>query len=128
MRYAPRDTEYFTFFKDLGIKYNSQRVYDDFVKIFNLTTDEVEKTVLDQITIIAKTYGNDSADVDVWYTVVYAGMVAEQNKAFTKLGKRIKRLGMHQSLLQNYNAGAAASFSKGKPWRELHLLMTNLGF
>lgn len=35
-------------------------------------------------------------------------MVAEENKLGTKLGKRIKRLGIHQVLYDRYSPAAAA--------------------
>lgn len=127
-RYAPKDNEYFNFFKNIGLKYGSQKVYNDFVKIYNLTSKSIETTVLNEINNIAGEYGQDYLELDIWFTVVYAGMVAEENKAFTRLGKRIKRLGMHQILLQNLPSEVAANFSRGKPWRELHNLMKQLDF
>lgn len=36
--------------------------------------------------------------MEIWLNVLYAGMIAEENKENAVLGKRIKRLGMHQVL------------------------------
>lgn len=47
-------------------------------------------------------------------------MVAEENKLGTKLGKRIKRLGIHQVLYDRYSPAAAASFSRGLPWTRIN--------
>ncbi len=37
--------------------------------------------------------------MEIWFNVLYAGMVAEENKENAVLKKRIKRLGMHQVLI-----------------------------
>ena len=66
--------------------------------------------------------------MDIWFTVIYAGMVAEENKAFAMLKKRIKRLGMHQVLVEGFDADYAAHFSRGKKWPELDSLMKQRGF
>lgn len=36
-RYAPVDSEYFTFLQQMGKKYGNQRVYDDFIKVYDAT-------------------------------------------------------------------------------------------
>lgn len=41
-------------------------------------------------------------------------MIAEENKANTQLGKRIKRLGIHQLLKEKFTVEEAAKFSYGK--------------
>jgi hypothetical protein len=46
-------------------------------------------------------------------------MVAEENKTNTKLGKKIKRLGVHQILIENMKPEIAANFSKGMKWQEI---------
>ncbi len=55
-------------------------------------------------------------------------MIEEENKQFAILKKRIKRLGMHQILIDNLDPEVAANFSKGKKWRELDNLMKLRGF
>jgi hypothetical protein len=73
-------------------------------------------------------YSNHVEEADIWFTVIYAGMIAEENKANAVLKKRIKRLGMYQLMIQNINPEVAANFSKGKNWRELDVLMKQYGF
>lgn len=46
-------------------------------------------------------------------------MIAEENKAGTVLGKRIKRLGVHQVLLENISPRIAANFSRGMRAKEI---------
>ncbi|MDY0143845.1 MAG: hypothetical protein RBR97_18320 [Bacteroidales bacterium] len=55
-------------------------------------------------------------------------MVAEENKEFAILKKRVKRLGMHQLLIEREKPDYAASYSKGKKWRELDIIMSGFGF
>jgi hypothetical protein len=127
-RYAPRDTEYFSKLKHLGYTHTHQKIYNDFVSYYNLTNAVIDVNVLNLITTIANAYGRDAEEIDIWFSVIYAGMVAEENKANAILKKRIKRLGMHQVLIEGLDANYAANFSKGKNWRELHEIMKQRGF
>ena len=127
-RYAPRDPEYFQFFSDLAEQLNSEQIYNDFVRVYEATNHQIEQVTLDLIKEIASGYGTMSTDIEIWLTVIYAGMVAEQNKINTRLGKRIKRLGMHQLLLEGLSVHQSANYSKGKKWRELDALMKGKGF
>lgn len=127
-RYAPTDIQYFTFFQGLNKDYNSEKVYNDFVAVFDITTKNIEADTLKIINGLSQTYGKYSEDFEIWLTVVYAGMVAEENKAFTKLGKRIKRLGMHQVILEDVIPNKAAFFSKGMGWRDIDKHCKKRGF
>lgn len=127
-RYPPLDTEYFTFFQHMGAIYGAQKVYSDFVSIYQPTSKNIDAAVLASITSIAETYSNHVEEADIWFTVIYAGMIAEENKANMVLKKRIKRLGMYQLMVQNMDPVVAANFSKGKNWRELDALMKQYGF
>lgn len=128
-RYAPRDTEYFKFFKQLGELHGYERVYNDYLKIYELTDRTINPDILRLITQLSDAYSVDNAEeIDIWLTIIYAGMVAEENKEFAILKKRIKRLGMHQVLIELLDVTYAANFSKGKKWRELDSLMKLKGF
>ena len=126
----PLDKEYFDFFIELGKKYTNEKVYGDFVKIYNLVSNRVEKKVTDLIIDLAKkNYKEDiSKNVAINFTVVYAGMVAERNKRYTVLKERIKRLGMYQILVLKYSSGDAANFSKGKKAKDLDVICKGYGF
>jgi hypothetical protein len=127
-RYPPLDTEYFSFFQNMGTIYGAQKVYSDFVSIYQPTSKNIDASIVSSITSIADTYSNHVEEADIWFTVIYAGMIAEENKANMVLKKRIKRLGMYQLMIQDMNPVDAANFSKGKNWRELDLLMKQYGF
>ncbi|MBN2890500.1 MAG: hypothetical protein JXL97_01405 [Bacteroidales bacterium] len=127
-RTAPRDVQYFAELQGLAKKYTSKKLYDDFLRIYSATDSKINEQVLNRITQISKDYGEDEIIVDIWLTVLYAGMVAEENKKYAILKKRIKRLGMYQVLIENRTPGFAANFSKGKKWRELDGIMKKYGF
>jgi len=127
-RHAPRDRDYFQRLIELSGYHTSQRIYDDFVRIYEITNTETSPRVLEFITEIASSYGDDSVEMDILYTILYLGMVAEENKTNTRLGKRIKRLGMHQILIDNVDALTAANFSRGMRWQQISTECENKGF
>lgn len=127
-KYAPTDTEYFNFFINLGKKFGYANVYKDFVSIYKLTNSRIDPAVLILIEKISQKYSNVKLECTIWFTVIYAGMVAEENKQNAILKKRIKRLAMHQILIDRLSADVAANYSYGKKWRELDREMKEKGF
>lgn len=127
-KYAPKDSQYFQRLTIYGAKYGYDSLYDDYVDIYNLTTKKIEEAVLQKIKEIATKYGEDALNVAIDFTIIYMGMIAEENKDFTKLGKRIKRLGVYQVLKERMHYNEAANFSKGKKWRELNEICLSKGF
>ena len=127
-RYAPLDTQYFSFFKALAARYETELVYHHFTHIYELTTATYNAAVIDLIKTQSLSYGIDAEAFEVWFSVIYGGMIAEENKANVILKKRIKRLGMHQVLIEGHEPAVAAKFSFGKKWRELDVLMRERGF
>ena len=53
-------------------------------------------------------------DVTLCFVVIYATMIAERNKKNSILKERIKRLAIHQILVEGMPVSEAANFSKGK--------------
>ncbi len=126
---APLDVTYFSELNTISQKYLNHKIYNDFVQIYNRTDKSVNQEVLMLIESIASTYNDeDKEKIEQWFTVLYAGMIAEENKANAILKKRVKRLGMYQVLMQNIPAIEAAKFSFGKKWRDLDQLMSSFGF
>lgn len=128
-RKAPRDIEYFTALKELSSKYGGERIYNDFIKIYNRTGNLIDNAIL--ITLIdeiANAYTEDSLEINKIFSIIYLGMIAEERKKFTKLGKRIKRLGMHYLLIENNSAYISANFMRGKNWREIDFLCKERSF
>ena len=126
-RYPPLDTEYFSRLYDLGQKHGHQKIYDDYIKFYNPTSKIISTEINDLITDISKNYNTDSIEIDMWFSVIYGGMIAEENKQFAVLKKRIKRLGMYQVLIDGQTSTYAANFSKNKKWRELDSIMKQYG-
>lgn len=127
-RYAPRDFQYFERLSEYASAYGPNKVYEDFVAIYQITTKSLEVSVLERIEEIASSYGNNYIDVAIDFTIIYMGMIAEENKKFTKLGKRVKRLGVYQVLQEGMPSNQAANFSRGMTWREIDAKCRERGF
>ncbi len=128
-RKAPFDKTYFSDLYNISQKYETNKVYNDFVQIYNLTSRHIDESVLGLIDTIVKTYNNkDQILIEQWMTVLYAGMIAEENKERAILKRRVKHLGMYQVLILGMPAKEAAKFSYGKSWRELDSIMRDYGF
>lgn len=126
---APFDETYFHELHCLSKKYPASKVYEDFVQIYTLTSIHIDSCVLKLIDSIVTTYlPEDQQTIEQWFSVLYAGMIAEENKTKAILKKRIKRLGMYQVLTLRMPAKEAAKFSYGKNWKELDILMKSYGF
>lgn len=129
-KFAPKDIDYFEFFLKLSQTYGNKKIYSDFINIYDLVTEKIDKKVLALIINFAKKdYAQEiSREVAINFIVIYAGMIAERNKKHAVLKERIKRLGMHQILILNMNPSIAVNFSKGKKAIDLNLICEKLGF
>jgi len=121
-RRPPRDVDYFAQLQKLAASYGTRRVYDDYVKVYDLTGKRVEQPALEEISRIAASYGGDALQVDIIFSILYMAMIAEEQKENTRLGKRIKRLGIHKLLLEGSTVYNAANFMRGMSWREISKL------
>ena len=128
-RIAPRDSTYFTELQRINQGYPNNKIYTDFIRIYNRTTCDIDEGVLRLIDEIVATYNEgDQISMEKWFTVIYGGMIAEEKKEGAILKKRIKRLGMYQVLIQKMNPEDAANFSRGRTVKELSPLMKSYGF
>jgi len=127
-KFAPCDEVYFSELQQISKHYPEGKVYNDFLKIYEKTDKAINPEVIDLIDSIVQTYKEEHrVKVEQWFTVIYAGMIAEENKKNTKLGKRIKHLGIYQVLVLHKEPAYAAKFSYHKKWRELDKLMRQYG-
>ena len=99
-RKPPTDVEYFSRLEAYSEKYGTEKVYNDLLEIFKFTGTEVKESQLSRITDISKGYADDVLNVDKDYTTIYLGMIAENRKDRTVLGKNIKILGIYQTLFE----------------------------
>jgi len=127
-RFAPKDWQYLTRLQELAAIYSSEKVYSDFVSIFDATTQSLDPRLISIITIISNDYTQYVLRADIVFSLLYAEMIAEENKNFAPLGKRIKRLSVYQVVMENLSPREAATFSIGRPWQELAHLCTSRGF
>ena len=128
VRKPPKDTDYFEFLLNLTNKYSVEKVYSDYVQVYNWTGKQPSQDVLNRISTLSASYGDNALAVDVVFTILYMAMIAEERKAYTKLGKRIKRLGIHALLIENVPVNSAANFMRGMGWREIDNLCRQRGF
>ncbi len=126
---APFDVEYFVDLKNISEHYEEDKVYNDFVEIYNKTSKSIDQNILSLIDRLVSIYKEEhQVLIEQWFSVIYAGMIAEENKANAILKKRVKRLGIHQVLMLGIPPTVAANFSKGKKWRDLDAIMKPYGF
>jgi len=120
-KHAPKDVEYFKDLVHLKKIYGVQ-IYNLFTKIYDNTSKKLNLNVADSIiNYCDKFFIADKILCKKTFLILYYSMVAEENKVNTKLGKKIKRLGVHQILIENIEPNIAANFSKGMNWRKIEL-------
>lgn len=127
-RNPPRDSDYFGTLLKLSEKYSAQKLYEDFVCVYELVGKQVDNRDLAQISRIAQKYGDDSTGLDIIFTILYMAMISEENKAYTKLGKRIKRLGIYALLIEHKSVADSVNFMRGMNWRQIDALCKEKGF
>ena len=127
-RRPPRDTHYFDFLQHQAETFGADKIYRDFISLYDQTGKDVSDRVLKFIDSLAESYGNMKLRFAQIYTILYMGIVAEERKAGTRLGKRIKRLGVHKLLVENQSVSDAANFMRGMRWREIDALCSVRGF
>jgi len=126
--YRPIDAEYFLQLSNLSKIHGVDKIYGDFVQLYDVTRKDIDDDALKLIDQISNYYGIDEFEVNKTFTILYAAMVSEENKKDTKLGKRIKRLGVFQMLIENYTIEEATQFSMGKKAEYLAQLCRERGF
>ena len=127
-RKPPRDVDYFGFLQKQAHVFGHQRIYEDFVAIYEATHKDVEQAVLAKIDSIAATYQDVALEFSKIFTILYMGMLAEEKKAGTRLGKRIKRLGVYKLLIEKCTVADSANFMRGMKWRSIDTMCRERGF
>jgi len=114
-----KDFEMLTLLKKLDDMYN-QHIYDDVKQIFDAIPAKgsgdtlPEEDVHASIIQMATNYGKNEKLVVVLLAYVYWAMIAEENKENTRLGKRVKMLGIHNVLKDGMSPKDAAKCTFGK--------------
>ncbi len=127
-RFAPKDVLYFGELQYLATYYEEGKIYTDFLKFYHPTSHVIDPQILALISAISLSYlPEHQSIIEKWFTVIYAGMIAEENKENAILKKRVKHLGMYQVLIEQISASQAAVFSTGAKWYDLQRIMDSLG-
>lgn len=125
VEHIPLDKEYFQQLKDLSISYGRVKVYNDFIKVYNIVDENFNKNLGLQTAIdIDKTYKEDTL---ILWIVLYMTMIAEEKKENAILKKRIKNLGVYNVLFDEYDIDYVISYMKDEDWRVLDKLMKERG-
>lgn len=127
-RSAPKDEDYFTALKLFSNKYGAEKIYKDFVSFYDVTSKDLDNEVFTIINKLASFYGDDCIDLEIIFSILYMGMIAEENKKNTRLGKRIKRLGLYTLLVEDETIFKSANFMRGMTWRTIDALCKERGF
>lgn len=128
-REPPKDVGYFQALLRFSTLYGAERIYRDFVQVYDWTTATLEPAVMQAISRLASGYlPHHQLKVDKVFSVLYMAMIAEERKANTRLGKRIKRLGVHMLLREGVEPNRAAELMKGMKWMEIDRLCRMRGF
>ncbi len=127
-KYAPKDIDYFNDLYKYTKIFDSNDIYSDFVMIYNITSKVIDENVIKLIRKVSIKYGEFSEDVFRMFATIYMGMIAEENKKNTRLGKRIKRLGVYYLLVKLETPKYCSDFMKGKSWLEIDKLCQEGGF
>lgn len=127
-RKAPRDVDYFRELDELKNIFGAEKLYQDFILIYDWTKKELEQEVVDKIREVSFHYPSFYPKVFRIFATIYMGMIAEENRKNTRLGKRIKRLGVYQLLIQSKSPEYSANFMTKMGWREIDALCKEAGF
>lgn len=127
-RTPPRDKDYFTGLLELSQKFGTEKVYKDYVQVYEHTSKEIDYDYFKVIENISKEYQPDTLSVYKLLSIFYLTMISEENRKGTKLGKRIKRLGVHYLLIENQPLHYSINFMRGMGWREIDELCKERGF
>ena len=143
---APFDVKYFSNLLKYARNTSKEKVYSDMKRIFEMADYYPKEKDLTEISEMAKYYGDDAVDVDVDFTTIYLGMIAEQQKRGAILKKRVKMLGIYQTLFEEHlsldvhltdeeklngvekSAKRAASLSYGVPYKIIESICKEHGF
>ena len=127
-RKPPLDIDYFTDIKELSVKYGADAIYSAYILVYDNTGKVVDNNGLIAAERASLNFSDEQLRMHKIFTILYMAMIAEENKRFTKLGKRIKRLGIHKLLFENVPVNEAANFMRGLGWREIDFLCRERGF
>ncbi len=115
----PLDKYYFEIAALLAQYHGTDKVYLDVLHLFEQTGKAPERSVVDCIFRMSLGYGHNQPWAYNMFMHLYYGMIAEENKAGTLLGRSIKMNGIHSLLKGGRDIVTAADECRSKPWTEI---------
>jgi hypothetical protein len=97
-------------------QYSPERIYRDFVKIYDVTEYNISSDTLALIAEASESYGDNGGDISYLFTMIYFAMLSEQRRRDTKLGKRVIRLAVYQALFDTLNSEEVTYYPPRKWW------------
>ena len=130
---AMLDKEYFSVLKWMADTYGKDKVYSDFVLIYDATSERFDERVIELIKEKSNSYKGSEIRAEKLFCILYMAMVSEYHYVSnrgepSKLNKKVKRLAVHQILNEGYSVNDAAKFSYGKNPEKLNELCNQYGF
>lgn len=121
----PLDKYYFNMAVQIANVYGYDRLYDDIRHMYEHTGKTIDRELIAHMYTISLSYGyyqGVAYDLMAYqlFLHLYYGMVAEENKANTRIGKMIKMNGIYSLLRANRPVAMAADECRQKSWREIH--------
>jgi hypothetical protein len=124
--YSPKDTAFFDYFLSLTEYGNTRREIFNIIKRMSKKISKGMEVDFDHLKKDIYKYAEElhipeeeQLKFEKAMMSVLAAMLSEEQKAFTKLGKKLKLLGLHQVLIGKMEPKVAANWSRGKPWQEI---------
>lgn len=131
------DKDYFNQIKSYANKYDSEVVFKDFEKVYDMVSSLATKynghpepslTDLNTIKDITTKYGQDCLPVEKLFGLLYLAMISEwyyvTRSGYPSILKHsVKKLGVYQVIFENKDGSYAANFSKNKNAKELQDIM-----
>lgn len=125
LRWTPKDKEYFRWLQVQGKKYGNDKVYEDFLKLYDVIDKDTSFEEVVNITReINKGYPKK---FHYWWVILALTLIAEENKKFAPLGKKVKLLGVYNILKEGYSVAKTTQYMKGMKWYELEDLLIERG-
>ena len=125
VQHIPLDKEYFKQLKILSDKYGRDKVYNDFLKVYNIVDENFDnKLGLSIAQEIDSTYEENT--IPLWI-ILYMTMIAEERKENAILKKRIKHLGVYNVLIDECDIDDVVTYMKNVDWKILDKYMKERG-
>jgi hypothetical protein len=128
LRFEPKDLFCYSILAKVSEDFPARQLYDDFLYIYHKTTTQLDKAVLHDISLITAPYSPYDKEMDIWFSYLYASMVATENKRASILKKRSKRLAMHLLLIEGHTPLEVIRQIQSKHLHELNSAMHQRGF